>query len=87
MAGAGAVASAVAEALSDSSTLESVLDAARCGAMIAEKQGYPKGESRLLSLPPDVPRATTLKFADVCLRADLEAGLTGYTYLDDSPLD
>lgn len=50
MAGAGAVASAVAEALSDSSTLESVLDAARCGAMIAEKQGYPKDESRLLSL-------------------------------------
>ena len=50
MAGAGAVASAVAEALSSSSTLESVLDAARCGAMIAEKQGYPKGESRLLSL-------------------------------------
>ena len=50
MAGAGAVASAVAEALSDSSTIESVLDAARRGAVIAEKQGYPKGESHLLQL-------------------------------------
>jgi len=50
MAGAGAVAAAVAEALSDSSTLESVLDAARRGAVIAEKRGFPKGESRLLNL-------------------------------------
>ena len=50
MAGAGAVAAAVAEALSNSSTVESVLEAARRGAMIAEKQGYPKGESRMLSL-------------------------------------
>ena len=49
MAGAGAVAAAVAEALSDCSTMESVLDAARRGAVIAEKQGYPKGESRLLA--------------------------------------
>lgn len=49
MAGAGAVAAAVAEALGDSSTLESVLDAARRGAVIAEKKGYVKGESRLLS--------------------------------------
>ena len=47
MAGAGAVAAAVAEALSDTSTLESVLDAGRRGAEIAEKQGYNKGESRL----------------------------------------
>ena len=50
MAGAGAVAAAIAEALSDSSTLESVLDAARRGAAIAEKQGYHKGESRLLTM-------------------------------------
>ena len=50
MAGAGAVAAAVAEALSNSSTLESVLDAARRGAVIAEKEGYPKGETRLLAL-------------------------------------
>ena len=54
MAGAGAVASAVAEALRDGSTLESVLDAARRGAVIAEKEGYNKGESRLLSLTDEM---------------------------------
>lgn len=50
VAGAGAVASAVAEALSNSSTLESVMEAARRGAEIAEKEGYPVGECRLLPL-------------------------------------
>ena len=48
MAGAGAVAAAIAEALSDNSTVESVLEAARRGAEIAEKKGFFKGESRLL---------------------------------------
>ena len=50
MAGAGAVAAAVAEALSGSSTVESVLEAARRGAEIAEKKGCFKGKSRLLQL-------------------------------------
>ena len=50
MAGAGAVAAAVAEALSNSSTVESVLEAARRGAVIAEKQGYIVGESRLIPM-------------------------------------
>lgn len=50
MAGAGAIAAAVAEALKESSSLESVLEAAKTGALIAEKEGYPKGESRLLPL-------------------------------------
>ena len=50
MAGAGAVAAAVAEALGNTATLDSVLEAARRGAVIAEKKGYHKGESRLLSL-------------------------------------
>lgn len=48
MAGAGAIASAVAEALSDSSTLDSVMDAARRGALIAEREGYNMGKCRLL---------------------------------------
>jgi ADP-ribosylglycohydrolase len=47
MSGAGAIAAAVAEALGNS-TLESVLEAARRGAVIAEKEGYHKGESCLL---------------------------------------
>jgi len=50
MAGAGAVAAAVAEALGDKSTVESVLEAARRGALLAEKQGYAKGESHLLPM-------------------------------------
>ena len=49
MAGAGAVAAAVAEALSEHSTMESVLDAARRGAVIAEQMGHHVGESRLLT--------------------------------------
>lgn len=63
MAGAGAVASAVAEALSSDSTLESVLDAARRGAVIAEKKGYPKGESRLLPMLDEMLALST-KTAD-----------------------
>lgn len=54
MSGAGAVAAAVAEALRDGSTLESVLDAARTGSVIAEKEGYYKGESRLLALTEEM---------------------------------
>ena len=54
MAGAGAVAAAVAEALRDNSTLDSVLDAARRGAVIAEKEGYHKGESHLLSMTDEM---------------------------------
>ena len=54
MAGAGAVAAAVAEALRDNSTLDSVLDAARRGAVIAEKEGYNKGESRLIGLTDEM---------------------------------
>ena len=50
MSGAGAIASAVAEALRNTSTLDSVLAAARTGAVIAEKEGYPKGECHLLPL-------------------------------------
>ncbi|MBQ9858607.1 MAG: ADP-ribosylglycohydrolase family protein [Oscillospiraceae bacterium] len=48
MAGAGAVAAAVAEALSAGSTVESIMAAARRGAVIAESKGFNKGESRLL---------------------------------------
>jgi ribokinase len=47
MSGAGAIAAAVAEALGNS-TPQSVLEAARRGAVIAEKEGYYKGESCLL---------------------------------------
>ena len=50
MAGAGAIAAAVAEALKGSSTIDSVLAAARMGATIAEKEGNPVAESRLLPL-------------------------------------
>ena len=50
MAGAGAVAAAVAEALKNSSTIDSVLSAARMGAQIAEKEGNPVAESRMLPL-------------------------------------
>lgn len=48
MAGAGAIAAAVAEALKGTATVESVLDAARNGAEIAGNQGYFKGECHLL---------------------------------------
>ena len=50
MAGAGAVAAAVAEALKDCSTIDSVLEAAKTGAVIAEKQGYHKADSQMLAL-------------------------------------
>lgn len=50
MAGAGAMAAAVAEALGQNSTIESVLAAARNGAVVAEKNGHWVGESRMLPL-------------------------------------
>lgn len=49
MAGAGAIASAIAEALSDNSTVGSVLNAARAGASSANDRGYFKRECTLLS--------------------------------------
>lgn len=49
MAGAGAMAAAVAQALGTIATPESVLDAARRGAELAGQKGYVVGESRLES--------------------------------------
>ena len=49
MAGAGAMAAAVAQALGSIATPESVLDAARRGAEIAAQKGHVVGESRLVS--------------------------------------
>jgi ADP-ribosylglycohydrolase len=71
MAGAGAVAAAVAEALHDRSTVESVLEAARRGAQIAEKQGYHKGESRLLSLLDEMLKLSAETADDAAFLAEV----------------
>ena len=68
----------VAEALSDNSTLESVLDAARRGAVIAEKKGY--GDD--FALLEAIERITPGLFNDfkgtnkpMCANVDLYSGL------------
>ena len=71
MAGAGAIAAAVAEALRDASTPESVLEAARHGAVIAEKEGYRKGESRLLRLTDEMLKLSAETADDAAFLADV----------------
>ncbi len=71
MAGAGAIAAAVAEALKDSSTIDSVLSAARMGAEIAEKEGNPVAESRMLPLLDEFLQLSADTAEDDVFRAEV----------------
>ena len=60
-AGAGAIASAIAEALSDESGLESVIQAAREGSAAAEKLGYYKRPCKLLPILDELLELSALE--------------------------